>query len=69
MRRTARRLDEALAGRELVRADLRVPRFATVDLRGMTVLATHVRGKHLLTRLGDDRRALTLHHHLRMDGQ
>lgn len=69
VRRTARRLDEALAGDVLVRADLRVPRFATVDLRGMTVLGTAVRGKHLLTRLGDERRAWTLHHHLRMDGQ
>jgi endonuclease-8 len=69
VRRTARRLDEALAGGTLVRAELRVPRFATVDLRGMRVLGTHVVGKHLLTRLADDRRALTLHTHLRMDGQ
>jgi endonuclease-8 len=68
VRRTARRLDAALAGKALVRADLRVPRFATVDLRGMTVVATHVVGKHLLTRLVDGDRAWTLHHHLRMDG-
>ena len=58
----------ALAGQTLVRADLRVPRFATVDLRGMQVLGTHVVGKHMLTRLVDERRAWTLHHHLRMDG-
>jgi endonuclease-8 len=68
VRRTARRLDAALAGGTLVRAELRVPRFATVDLRGMQVLGTHVVGKHMLTRLADDRRAWTLHHHLRMDG-
>ena len=68
VRRTARRLDAALAGGTLVRADLRVPRFATVDLRGMQVLGTHVVGKHMLTRLADDRREWTLHHHLRMDG-
>jgi endonuclease-8 len=68
VRRTARRLDDALAGAVLERAELRVPRFATTDLRGMRVLGTQVRGKHLLTRLVDDRRSLTLHHHLRMDG-
>ena len=49
VRRTARRLDAALAGGTLVRAELRVPRFATVDLRGMQVLGTHVVGKHMLT--------------------
>jgi endonuclease VIII len=68
VRRTARRLDEALAGQRLVRAELRVPRFATVDLRGATVLGTAPVGKHLLTRLSREGRALTLHHHLRMDG-
>lgn len=68
VRRTALRLDRALAGERLVRAELRVPRFATVDLRGATVLGTATVGKHLLTRLDRDGRALTLHHHLRMDG-
>ena len=68
MRRTALRLDRALAGERLVRAELRVPRYATVDLRGATVLGTATVGKHLLTRLDRDGRALTLHHHLRMDG-
>ena len=68
VRRTARRIDAALAGGMLVRAELRVPRFATVDLRGMQLLGTHVVGKHMLTRLADDRREWTLHHHLRMDG-
>ena len=68
MRRTARRLDEVLAGGALTRAELRVPRYSTVDLRGMTVLGTHVVGKHMLTRLAGDDRAWTLHHHLRLDG-
>ncbi len=69
VRRTARRLDAALAGDELVRAELRVPRFATLDLRGATVLGTAAVGKHLLTRMTLEDRALTLHHHLRMDGR
>ncbi|MFD7921524.1 Fpg/Nei family DNA glycosylase [Streptomyces sp. NPDC059740] len=63
--RAARRLHEALAGRQLVRADLRVPRLATVDLTGRTVVETVSRGKHLLTRLEG---GLTLHSHLGMEG-
>ncbi|MGX2994160.1 Fpg/Nei family DNA glycosylase [Streptomyces sp. JNUCC 64] len=63
--RTARELDEALAGHSLVRSDLRVPRLATVDLTGRTVLEVAPRGKHLLTRVEG---GLTLHSHLRMDG-
>ena len=62
---TARLLDEALAGQVLVAADLRVPRHATADLSGRTVLASVSRGKHLLTRLSD---GLTLHSHLGMEG-
>lgn len=61
----ARRLDDALSGGVLARAELRVPRFATADLVGREVLATVPRGKHLLTRLSG---GLTLHTHLRMDG-
>lgn len=61
----ARRLDEALSGHVLTRADLRVPAYANADLVGATVLATLARGKHLLTRFDDGR---TLHTHLRMDG-
>ncbi|MGK5533005.1 DNA-formamidopyrimidine glycosylase family protein [Streptomyces sp. URMC 129] len=61
----ARRLDAALAGCVLVRADLRVPRLATADLRGRGVLGAVSRGKHLLTRVEG---GLTLHSHLRMDG-
>lgn len=62
--RTARRLDEALAGAEVTRFDIRVPRAATADLTGQTVHEIVPRGKHLLMRIGDS----TLHSHLRMDG-
>ncbi|HEY0187134.1 MAG TPA: DNA-formamidopyrimidine glycosylase family protein [Cellulomonas sp.] len=64
LRRTATRLDEALAGRTLVRGELRWPS-AAADLTGRTVLGTASYGKHLLTRLDD---ATTLRTHLRMDG-
>ena len=62
---TARRLHEALAGRVLTRSDFRVPRYATVDLRGQLVTAAVARGKHLLIRTGN---GLTVHTHLKMDG-
>ena len=62
---TAARLDAALAGHELTRSDLRVPRLATVDLTGETVESVQSRGKHLLTRFSN---AWTLHSHLRMEG-
>ncbi|MEU1121282.1 MULTISPECIES: DNA-formamidopyrimidine glycosylase family protein [unclassified Streptomyces] len=61
----ARRLHTALAGHTLTRSDLRVPKLATVDLTGRTVLDVTPRGKHLLTRIEG---GLTLHSHLRMDG-
>jgi endonuclease VIII len=63
--RTARTLDAALTGRVLTRSDFRVPRYATTDLTGRTVMETVSRGKHLLTRMGD---GVTIHTHLRMDG-
>jgi endonuclease-8 len=62
---TARRLHEALAGRTLTRSDFRVPRLATASLAGDVVTETAARGKHLLTRT---RNGLTVHTHLRMDG-
>jgi endonuclease-8 len=61
----ARRLHTALAGKVLTRSDLRVPKYATADLTGRTVLDVTPRGKHLLTRVEG---GLTLHTHLRMDG-
>ena len=42
-----------------------MPRYATADLTGRTVLDVIPRGKHLLTRVEG---GLTLHSHLRMDG-
>jgi endonuclease VIII len=62
---SCKRLHDALAGRELSRADLRVPRYATTDLVGRQVTAVLARGKHILIRLGG---GLTLHTHFRMDG-
>jgi len=62
---TAKRLDDALAGKVLTRSDFRVPKYATTDLTGRTVLDVTPRGKHLLTRIEG---GLTLHSHLRMDG-
>ncbi|WP_433468175.1 DNA-formamidopyrimidine glycosylase family protein [Spirillospora sp. CA-128828] len=63
---TARRLREALAGRTLTRSDFRVPRLATADLRGRTVLDVVSRGKHLLVRVEG---GLTIHTHLLMEGR
>ena len=63
--RTAHHLDQALSGSVLVSSDFRVPAFATLDLAGRPVVETVSRGKHLLTRIGDD---VTLHTHLKMEG-
>jgi endonuclease-8 len=63
--RTARHLDQALTGRLLIATDFRVPSFATLDLSGRRVGGTVARGKHLLTRIGDEH---TLHTHLKMEG-
>ena len=67
---TARRLHDALAGQRLTASDFRVPRLATADLSGWTVVESACRGKHLLLRLTDRDGAnpTTLHSHLRMDG-
>ncbi|WP_188942050.1 DNA-formamidopyrimidine glycosylase family protein [Nakamurella endophytica] len=78
--RTARRMDQALSGRELLRTDLRWPSLGGVDLAGRPVLETVSYGKHILTRLGAAPRGaarvptapdgpLTLRSHLRMDGR
>lgn len=65
--RAARRLDAALREQELVRCDLRVPRFATVDFTGGVVENVVSRGKHLLIRLRSEG-FWTIHSHLKMDG-
>jgi endonuclease VIII len=61
---TAARLREALAAKTLTRCDVRVPRFATTDLTGITVDEVISRGKHLFIRAG----AASIHSHLKMDG-
>ncbi len=48
---TARALHRALAGERLTGSDFRVPKLATTDLTGWTVLESASRGKHLLLRL------------------
>jgi endonuclease VIII len=62
--RTATKLREALAGKTLIRCDVRVPKFATVDLTGQRVDEVLSRGKHLFIRVGD----ASIHSHLKMDG-
>ena len=61
----ARRLNRAFAGTVLAKTDLRVPRYATVDLSGKRVDEVIARGKHILFRLEG---GTTLHTHYRMDG-
>jgi len=64
--RVARRLHEALADETITGADLRWPGLSSADLRGMRTLEVVSRGKNLLHRLDA---GLTLHSHLRMEGQ
>lgn len=63
--RTAAVLREALVGTTLTRCDVRVPRYATVDLTGHRVDEVLSRGKHLFIRVGP----ASIHSHLKMDGQ
>ncbi|MCU1481900.1 MAG: glycosylase [Subtercola sp.] len=62
--RTAEHLNAVLAGRELSGCDIRVPKFATVDLTGETVDDVVSRGKHILMRVGE----FSIHSHLKMEG-
>lgn len=61
---TAALLRQHLVGRALTRCDVRVPRFATVDLSGQVVDEVLSRGKHLFIRVGP----ASIHSHLKMDG-
>ncbi|OBA78194.1 DNA glycosylase [Mycobacterium sp. 1164966.3] len=61
---TADELRKHLTGRELTRCDIRVPRYATVDLTGHVVDEVLSRGKHLFIRAGP----ASIHSHLKMDG-
>ncbi|MGO4454616.1 DNA-formamidopyrimidine glycosylase family protein [Arthrobacter sp. RAF14] len=71
--RAASRLDAFLRGATLLASDFRVPRFATLDLTGWRTEEVTARGKHLLHRLippaGIDREGLTIHSHLKMEGE
>ena len=62
--RTADKLRTALEGKTLTRCDVRVPRYAAVDLSGQTVDEVLSRGKHLFIRVGE----ASIHSHLKMDG-
>jgi formamidopyrimidine-DNA glycosylase len=62
--RTAEKLRTALVGKTLTRCDVRVPRYATVDLTGEVVDEVLSRGKHLFIRVGP----ASIHSHLKMDG-
>jgi endonuclease VIII len=61
---TAAKLRQALVGKILTRCDVRVPRFATTNLTGLTVDEVVSRGKHLFIRVGP----ASIHSHLKMDG-
>jgi len=61
---TAAVLRAGLAGKSLTHCDIRVPRYATVDLSGLTVDEVVSRGKHLFIRIGP----ASVHSHLKMDG-
>jgi endonuclease-8 len=63
--RTARRLNQVLAGHRLTRFELRVPRAANADLTGELVHSVRAVGKHILHRIGD----VSLHTHLKMEGE
>ncbi len=62
--RTAAKLREALVAKTLTGCDIRVPRYAEVDLTGQPVDEVLSRGKHLFIRVGP----ASIHSHLKMDG-
>jgi endonuclease-8 len=61
---TAAKLRDGLGGKTLTHSDVRVPRYATVDLAGHAVEEVLSRGKHLFIRVGP----ASIHSHLSMDG-
>jgi len=50
--RLARRLQDSVEGQQILSSDLRVPRFATVDLSGRRVSEVRAAGKHLFMAMG-----------------
>ncbi|TWS22533.1 Fpg/Nei family DNA glycosylase [Tsukamurella sputi] len=65
MHNLANRLRPVLAGKILTACDIRVPRYATVDLTGREVESVTARGKHLLVGVG----GAVIHSHLKMEGE
>jgi len=61
----ARRMHQALAGNDLTRGEMRVPRLAALDLAGNSVSEVVSRGKHMLFRFTNGH---TLRSHFRLDG-
>jgi len=61
----AHTMHEALSGEELLEMDVRVPRWATLDLSGHRILEVVPRGKHMLIRIDSGH---TIHTHFLMDG-
>lgn len=61
---TAEMLRAALVSKTLTRCDIRVPRYAAVDLSGQVVDEVISRGKHLFIRVG----RASIHSHLKMEG-
>ncbi|MDR2704031.1 MAG: Fpg/Nei family DNA glycosylase [Cellulomonadaceae bacterium] len=65
LRLTAQRLQAAIGGAPLQRADLRWPNIAGHNLLGRSLINTYSYGKHLFLQFDDSR---SLHVHLRMEG-
>ena len=61
---TAAVLRDALVGHTVTGCDVRVPRFAAVDVTGRVVDGVASRGKHLFVRVG----SASFHAHLKMEG-
>ena len=62
--RAAYHLARALTDLRVIRAEFRVPRYATLQLAGLHVHGAESRGKHILLRVG----RWTVHSHFGMDG-
>ena len=63
--RTARSMQRALAGKEVLRAESHMPRVPASKLEGTTIEAVVARGKHLVVRFTDGR---VLRTHMQMTG-
>ncbi|WP_461166161.1 DNA-formamidopyrimidine glycosylase family protein [Tsukamurella serpentis] len=55
---------DKMVGRKLISSDIRVPRYATVDMTGRTFSSVRTKGKHLYFEVGN----YVIHSHLRMEG-